>query len=547
MLLLFALILASCQQPSEFELTNQFDPESPNFRLQPPIGFTASVSTANVFTLSWFPGKFDRAHSQLRYIRGVDTTMILDEVISATSVSYDDVAINATPFHFELRTLVGDTATAWLKTPVFRYELAPITNVFVAGRDDGIDVSWTQAQVGVLTVYNSGSERRIRVPVVHSEVYRSADNGQFELIDTILTQSYKHVFEPEPGVRYRYKVTASAYGMTQESAITIPLRQEYQWESKTLYNTLNYTVPFYVDHSSGELPYFFNGDYSIIIYNLNSGQRTFSKPISEMIDFDHSPYGLFFTFRGQNEFLIGLRNRVYSYNRLTGEKRLVVTLDPTYQIQGLSFDIKTDKLIIETFYPFIENDDMTDKLKAIFVFDMRSNQLHLVLDEIPSYRFRLLETSYPDSKLHARSAFTNDMWIVSLETLAIEYVTVSSNYWMGPIIWSAEHNESAIVQIHADAGFRVERNSEMTPRMLIEYGRIQEVFYDGINQLLYVGFYSGKTVIVDIEDDYRIDKIIDSLPYRSGRFIWNGKLYDPEISNRRMLELQIRTVWLNGN
>lgn len=547
MLLLFALILASCQQPSEFELTNQFDPESPNFRLQPPIGFTASVSTANVFTLSWFPGKFDRAHSQLRYIRGVDTTMILDEVISATSVSYDDVAINATPFHFELRTLVGDTATAWLKTPVFRYELAPITNVSVAGRDDGIDLSWTQAQVAAFSVYTSGAERRIHVPVKHSELYRSVDGGLFELIDTTLTQAYKHEFEPELGVRYRYLIRSFAETLQRESSASTALRLDEQWQSAVLSQSLFRELKS-INHETGELLFASFNNNRLEGFNLNTMQHTFSVNLKESFNVppNHS-YGYVTVVNGLgDEVMIGEGYRMHSYNKVTGAKRLVTELDPKYIIQGIYNDPATEKLVIVAVHVKVPVAEEPPEVYDVFVLDLNTDQVVSIYSDIYGYQLSFPEISTWDSKLIFHFHHLQVLEYTSLVDYGVETYAIADNYWRGPTILSSENNETAVVMVHNIAGFSVHQKSHQSTLKHVEFGRILRLHYDRTNQWLYL-WYTGKTRIVDIADDYNVIKTYDSQIVRPDGFLWDGRVFQIPAQNPRLTEHMLNRVWLSGN
>ncbi len=546
--LIIVLAIASCQQPSEFELTNPFDPESPELKFQSPTGFVSNVAPNNLFGFSWNPGKFAGSRAQIKYICGADTTLILDEVMKSSQHFFNGVHINAIPFHFEFRTLVGDTASPWLKTPLYRYELAPITNLSVSGREYGIDISWAQAQVAEFTVYTSGAERRIRVPVKHSELYRSVDGGLFELIDTAPTQSYKHEFEPELGVRYRYLIRSFADTLQLESSVSTALRLDEQLQ--TIVRFPSQLIEFRSMNPSTGLMLFANVSHNTLSgFNLNTMQYQFSVTLNQAVDFaPYLTYASVVTAEGlDSEIFVAYRYRIHSYNRSNAAKRVIANLEPKYVIEAIYHDPQTRKLVVRAFFFDNTNPDQSEMYRAVFVLDLQSDQVVNIYGDMLAHELFFEEISTFDSSVIIHFPLRSKMEITSLDNLNVEPYASSGNYWMGPIIRSPDNNEPAVVMVHNFEGFVVQQKSIRSARKHPEFGKVMALRYDETNQLLYLDYAPGITRIIDIQDDYRLINTINSRLVHFDTFFWKGRNLRIDGAPPLLREIVINRIWLSGN
>ncbi len=225
-LIIVLLTMVNCQKPSDFELVNRHDPESPNYILDPATFFSVFLIQGNTFRFRWEGGTANRSYVELIRITGTDTLFLYNDIHESTEIDFHLPERQNSPFTFKMRMSMNGQVSNWLKSYTFGYVMNKPTIHVQMIPEGSITVSWDRNTPNHMIESRDGIGI-ILLPNSTIVLDKSVNGAEYQTLGSFETiNSYVDSQLPAAGETIRYRVTGfyqdATAGPTESAIITLP-------------------------------------------------------------------------------------------------------------------------------------------------------------------------------------------------------------------------------------------------------------------------------------------------------------------------------------
>lgn len=225
-LVVILLILVGCGKPTDFELVNRHDPESPNFVFDPATDFLVYIAPSEDFRFRWGGGTSNRSVVELIRIVGADTLFLYNDIPETSEMDIAIPEIVHGPFEFKMRMSLNEHVSNWLRSYTFRYIMIK-PDIYINLQSEGsITVSWDRKTAGIRQwIWPTNADYMLPNKVIVLD--KSVNGGDYQTIGSFETaSSYVDTLLPAAGETLRYRITGfyqdTTAGPTESALITLP-------------------------------------------------------------------------------------------------------------------------------------------------------------------------------------------------------------------------------------------------------------------------------------------------------------------------------------
>jgi hypothetical protein len=545
-IILIVAMFVGCQKPSDFELTNTNDPESPDFVLSPATAFSAVFIYVGEFRLTWSGGASNRAEVDIIRISGADTLQMFNDVPTGNEFIYVPEDFPSSPFRFAFRMTVNDTSSAWRFSNTFRYQITnPIFQTLV-GSDSGIRMTWSRQAPGIFS--SSGIHpTTIFLPNDTVTVEKSVNGGSYELMATS-TDSLSFFDADVPALAdvVRYRLRGHFKGSMSTTVLSDPIRIDYTM-TETSVIPLNHE--HYLQDVDQQNGFALFSDFSTIALRVADLEREaihavldVGSAIPECATCGWWPKA---TFGDENEVFFSYGHRIHRWNPSTGDIDLVTELGNDGEIHQMVYD-KASKNLIAI---LVRNDVAS---KSIHQIDVPTGVTSLLVNYVGQSSEPWIVRSPQDEFVFVITGTFNgsvqDVLYIPLSEPE-NHTTFTIIGELGTPVFDSALNEVVMLFPHQTAGLWRRRMNGTIQQFLSEFGKVNDVYHKTSTDELYLQRTANRIVVLDPANGYALKRSLTSTTQIKTyeHFDWNGRLFRSESSLINIREFTEPTVWFRGN